>query len=736
MADSIENPRPLTVVLLLGGEGLRFSSEGYLRPKVLVNLHGRPIVQWAIQLLNLRPSDHFIIAYHKRLDFWNFKHLIIHAFPKLKVTFVPIEFNTRGAVESALIAVRSIEPECTCPLVFLDGDSLHTEPVLDTARNFFYGTSNKRTTAHAVFYKTEKNLQPIFSFVRLDPEKAINGALAISTIVEKQAISEHYCIGIYGFSSISDFRALAIDVLDNGITARGEHYMSLVYTRALNKQYPVYGLECKSFVSVGTPLQVLSYLAKATQHSTNTLQFPTSLKGLRICFDLDNTLVTYPNVLGDYTTVEPIHHVIDTLRMMHRNGAIIIIHTARRMKTHNDNVGKVIKDQARIVLDTLDKFEIPYDELYFGKPLADFYIDDRAINPFIRMPEELGLPNPSSLLNELAPSTELSFVAVPPRSFHKIQVRGNRVEKIGHTAEMAGQRYYFEHIPSDLVGRFPQFLGASEEGPLTTLAMSRATGVTLSLVYVNGTLTPILFQEILDSLSDMHAWRPSASEATQYPTPSKTNLYMNWAPKMHQRWGSRYQDCYRLFPKSDLVVPRLIYWLEQYEYFNRGTAVPVIHGDSVFTNCIVRADRPRVCWVDMKGLLGTELHTGGDINYDWSKILQSILGYDYILLNKPNTALNDYPHLLHKFKAYYVTNHGPESWAWLCMLTAHFLIALLPNHLDTPVESQLFYKMGVKVMIEAEKMLAEHGRNYTKSGTQSTTLTEEFIFNNQILDAQ
>ena len=32
----------------------------------------------------------------------------------------------------------------------------------------------------------------------------------------------------------------------------------------------------------------------------------TQFEKLRICFDLDNTLVSYPKVKGDYSSVEPI----------------------------------------------------------------------------------------------------------------------------------------------------------------------------------------------------------------------------------------------------------------------------------------------------------------------------------------------------------------------------------------------------------------------------------------------
>ena len=61
------------------------------------------------------------------------------------------------------------------------------------------------------------------------------------------------------------------------------------------------------------------------------------------------------------------------------------------MKTHKGNVGAIIADIGKTTFDTLDKFEIPYDEIHFGKPYANFYIDDLAINAFSNL-EKRPLP--------------------------------------------------------------------------------------------------------------------------------------------------------------------------------------------------------------------------------------------------------------------------------------------------------------------------------------------------------
>ena len=46
------------------------------------------------------------------------------------------------------------------------------------------------------------------------------------------------------------------------------------------------------------------------------------------------------------------------------------------MKTGGGNQGKVLKLQGKILFDWLEKWEIPYDELWWSKPHADLIIDD------------------------------------------------------------------------------------------------------------------------------------------------------------------------------------------------------------------------------------------------------------------------------------------------------------------------------------------------------------------------
>ena len=47
-------------------------------------------------------------------------------------------------------------------------------------------------------------------------------------------------------------------------------------------------------------------------------------------------------------------------------GFYIILNTSRNMRTYNGNIGLINKNTAKVHY--LEKYDIPYDEIYYGKP--------------------------------------------------------------------------------------------------------------------------------------------------------------------------------------------------------------------------------------------------------------------------------------------------------------------------------------------------------------------------------
>lgn len=103
----------------------------------------------------------------------------------------------------------------------------------------------------------------------------------------------------------------------------------------------------------------------------------------RLIFDLDGTLtLDEPDV--SYAEKRPWLEIIERLREYKSAGFEIIISTARNMRTHGNNIGRINAQTLPIIIEWLTRHNVPYDEIHVGKPWCGtdgFYVDDKAIRP-------------------------------------------------------------------------------------------------------------------------------------------------------------------------------------------------------------------------------------------------------------------------------------------------------------------------------------------------------------------
>lgn len=114
-------------------------------------------------------------------------------------------------------------------------------------------------------------------------------------------------------------------------------------------------------------------MARATENTIGTL-----------IVDVDGTLCEIKRPDQSYADLVPHRAMVDKLGEYQRRGYTILLFTSRNMKTYGNNTGLINKHTAPILLEWLAKWNIPYDEILFGKPWPGrkgFYIDDRAVRP-------------------------------------------------------------------------------------------------------------------------------------------------------------------------------------------------------------------------------------------------------------------------------------------------------------------------------------------------------------------
>jgi capsule biosynthesis phosphatase len=104
-----------------------------------------------------------------------------------------------------------------------------------------------------------------------------------------------------------------------------------------------------------------------------------------IVIDIDDTICKPNHKETDsykkYGEAEPIIEVIESMKVARKKGFKIILSTARRMVTHDGDIIKIIEDVGKITEEWLEKHEVPYDEIQFGKPYGIWYVDDKSLTP-------------------------------------------------------------------------------------------------------------------------------------------------------------------------------------------------------------------------------------------------------------------------------------------------------------------------------------------------------------------
>lgn len=625
------------LLIPLGGLGIRFKNLGYNRPKPLVKVFGKEIIFWLLDNLNFSFIEEIIIPYNKELKIYNFEDLIKKKYPHLKFKFLCLEKDTDGAIETIYKALDKFNLN-DLPILLLDGDNFYTTDIIN-----LWNGENK-----IVVFEDYSN-EPIYSYIQIDDSNNV------INILEKTKISNLACTGAYGFKSLFELKNTCKTILDNNIRIKNEYYTSLAISDMI-KNGIIFNYEkinISNYICLGTPIQVRLFcnnFPKINSYNNELL-----IKPSRICFDLDNTLVSYPEIQNDYTSVKPLQKNIDYLKYLKKFGHTIIIYTARKMKSSGSNIGLVNKNVGKITFDTLEKFDIPYDEIYFGKPYADFYIDDLAFNAYSNLEKELGFYQNN----------------VDPREFNNISKQTLEIIKKESKNKLDGEIYFYNNIPLNIKDMFP-IMFEYDNLNFNWYKLELIDGIPLSKLFLSQELNIIQFENIFNSINRIHK---SHILGNLKINDVDINIYQNYNIKLKKRFN---EYDYSKFDGFMEIYNELLVSLDNYEKNNLGI-IGIIHGDPVFTNILINK-YGKIKFIDMIGKINDELTIFGDELYDWAKVYQSLIGYDEILDNKiiDSTYVNK---LIKLFENKIIEFYNDINYLkYIKTITKSLLFSLIPLH--------------------------------------------------------
>lgn len=640
------------IIIPLGGLGNRFHEAYYDSPKPLVKVYGKSIIEWVIDSIDITNVNHIIIPYHKILLNYNFESYLKKTYPNHNFFFYCISQNTKGASETIYQALMDYQTHyedfLKYPIISLDGDNFYTCDLI-----------NNWSGENSIFTFKDYQENPIYSYVKIDKINETNNKLV--DIQEKVKISNLACTGAYAFSSGDIFLNYCHKVIINNDLQKGELYISSVIKSMLNDNF-IINIDIineNNYKCLGTPLQVRLFV------EDNTDLIPKKI----FCFDLDNTLVSFPVKDADYTTVKPIQKTIELVKQLHQYGNTIIINVAQGIKSMNGNQCQEIDSIDKTIYDTLQKFGIPFNEICFEKPYADFYIDDLRVNSFQDLEKEIGYYKNT----------------VECRSFHNVGInKMNIYHKEGD--DLSGEIYYYQNIPVQFKNMFPRMIN-HDINHNRWYTMEKIDGIVFSNMYLSRELNLKHLENLLLKLDKLHSYtKYSEFNGTNNIDEDRINMYCNYLNKLESRY---IEEDYNIYPSSKKIYNELKKGLISYQQQDKGV-LGMIHGDPVFTNVMLDKFN-NIKMFDIRGKLGSKLSIYGDVFYDYAKVYQSLIGYDEVMkgvqLNQQyKRTFVDF------FENYIIQKFGNSRLKLIKLITKSLIFTLLPLHEDM-LKCMGYYKL-------------------------------------------
>ena len=322
----------MIVIIPLGGTGERFKKNNYHEPKALIKVLGKPIIFYLLENLNLDNIDFVYIPYNKEYCEYRFEDLLRKYFPNIKFKFLILENNTEGALHTISLALDNLSILDT-PIISLDGDNFYNidiikkwngknkvfvskdimtnDPILINenelaidALKLMENNRKKSIGVLPVFNDNSNEKLPIYSYVKVNDTYVVD-------IREKEVISDYACTGCYAFESYKTLLGFSKKILNEKTKQKNEYYISGVIKEMIsnNINFNIEIINKNNWICLGTPIQIRMFCNNYPKISCDNNK--TKIKNMRICFDLDNTLVTYSEIPNDYTSVKPIQNNID-----------------------------------------------------------------------------------------------------------------------------------------------------------------------------------------------------------------------------------------------------------------------------------------------------------------------------------------------------------------------------------------------------------------------------------------
>lgn len=233
----------MNFVIPMAGRGERFRKAGFKLPKMLIQAHGKTLLQWSVDSLPLELCTNLIfIGLKEHKEEFMLEDVIRDIYKDFNPVFVWLDDVTRGQAETVVKAKDFID--MNCDLVIFNIDTMFVSKTL--------GKKMQDEETGGILGAFHSN-EPRFSYAKIGEDGYV-----LET-AEKVVISEYALTGLYHFKKASDFFDIAEQRISQNNLTGGEFYIAPMYNDLIMKGLKLSVDMCSEHWILGTPDELQAF---------------------------------------------------------------------------------------------------------------------------------------------------------------------------------------------------------------------------------------------------------------------------------------------------------------------------------------------------------------------------------------------------------------------------------------------------------------------------------------------
>lgn len=227
----------MKLVIPMAGRGKRFLDAGEKRPKMLIPVSNKLMIEWALEGLKFIPKEDWIfVILQEHVEKWRLDEVLLDHFGNVMIEALPDV--TEG--QACTVAAARKHYSSNDPLVIHNTDTYFSSSTIEDNLGLL------GTEVDGVIGVFQSDC-PSYSFVQLNEENYV------TKVVEKEAISQWATTGLYAFGKAGDFLDAVEDSMKNKKKVRGEYFVGPLYNHLIENDARIIIDKCSEIYDFGKP---------------------------------------------------------------------------------------------------------------------------------------------------------------------------------------------------------------------------------------------------------------------------------------------------------------------------------------------------------------------------------------------------------------------------------------------------------------------------------------------------